>query len=171
MSQGLGLREVRRWPRWTIIPIGLLLAGIAIGLGLLLEPAGYALAPGEVEPTPTLPAINYGRTESDGCHDCHVSLAALRASADDPATAEDHLIEAESVMTTHGTLGCVACHEGAGHETGKEAAHQGLVVDQCTEEPKKCLVCHAGLPDVIPGDRLRTPHEMLSSHRRNSDRL
>jgi hypothetical protein len=164
MSQGLSLREIRRWPRWTIIPIGLLLAAIAVGLGFLLEPAGYALAPGEVEPTPTLPAINYGRTESDGCHDCHVSLAALRASADDPVTAEDYLIQAESVMTTHGTLGCIACHGGDGHAEDKESGHQGLVADQCTDDPKQCLICHEGLPDVIPGDRLRTPHEMITTH-------
>lgn len=161
MSQKLSLRRIRRWPRWTIIPIGVGLSVVAIVLGLLLEPAGYALAPGQVEPTPTLPAIHYSRTQSDECHDCHVSLPALRASAEDPATAEEYLIEADSVMTPHGTLGCVACHSGDGEATDKKVAHQGLIADMSADDPAQCLICHADLPAEIPGDRLRTPHKMV----------
>jgi hypothetical protein len=161
MSKKFGLRGIRRWPRWTIIPLGILLAFVAIGLGLLLEPAADALSPGDVEPTPTLPAINYARTESDGCHDCHVSLPALRASADDPATAEDYLIEPESVMTPHGTLGCVACHGGDGQAGDKETGHQDLIADMSADDPKQCLICHPDLPEEIPGDRLKTPHRVI----------
>ncbi len=161
MSSRLGLRKIRRWPRWTIIPIGILLAVVAIVLGLVLESASLAVAPGQVEPAPTLPVINYSRTESHGCHDCHVSLPALRASADDPTTAEEYLIEPESVMTPHGTLGCGACHGGNGEAEDKETAHQGLIADMSVEAPSQCLICHRDLPDEIPGDRLRTPHKMV----------
>lgn len=161
MSDKLSLRRIRKWPRWTIIPIGILLAGVAIGLGLILEPAGYALSPGEIVPTPTLPAINYSRTLSDGCHDCHVSLPALQASADDPTTAEDYLIEPESVMTAHGTLGCVACHGGDGMAEEKDAGHEGLMADITKDQPGQCLICHRDLPVEIPGDRLRVPHQIV----------
>ena len=161
MSQKLSLRRIRRWPRWTIIPIGIGLAMVAIGLGLLLEPVSHALTATPVVPTPTLPIINYSRTLSDGCHDCHVSLPALRASAEDPTTAENYLIEPESVMTPHGTLGCVACHGGNGEAEDKETAHQGLIADLSADDPMQCLICHHDLPDEIPGDRLRLPHGRL----------
>lgn len=161
MSPKLSLRGMREWPRWTIIPIGILLAVIAIVAGLLLEPAGYALSPGKVEPTPTLPAINYSRSDSDGCSDCHVSLPALQASADDPTTAETYLIEPESVMTPHGTLGCVACHGGNGEADDKEAGHKELMADPTEQDPRQCIICHADLPTEIPGDRLRVPHELV----------
>ncbi|MGC9333096.1 MAG: cytochrome c3 family protein, partial [Anaerolineae bacterium] len=163
MSPKPSLRRIRKWPRWIIIPIGLLLAMFAIVLGLFLEPAGYALSPGEVEPTPTLPAIDYSRTLSDGCHDCHVSLPLLRASATDPTTAEAYLIEPESVMTPHGTLGCMACHGGNGQATDKETGHQGLIVDISQEDPKQCIICHSDLPVEIPGDRLRVPHQIVEN--------
>jgi hypothetical protein len=96
MSPKLSFRAIRKWPRWAIIPIGIFLAVVAVVLGLVLEPAGYALSPGKVEPTPTLPAVHYSRTQSDGCHDCHVSLPLLRASASAPTTAEEYLIEPEA---------------------------------------------------------------------------
>ena len=150
MSQKLSLRRIRKWPRWTIIPIGLGLAGLAIVLGLLLEPAASALSPTDVEPTPTMPTIAYSQGISDSCHDCHFSLPALQASAADPDTAETYLIEAESVATPHGKLGCLACHGGDGEATDKEAAHQGLVADMSAQDPEKCVICHQELPDEIP---------------------
>ncbi len=161
MSFDRSLNKIRKWPRWTIIPLGILLAGMAIALGLLLEPAGYALSPVQPEPTATLQAINYSRSDSDGCHDCHVSLPALQASADDPMMAESYLIEPESVMTAHGTLGCVACHDGDGHAEDKEAGHEGLTADPTEADPKRCIICHIDLPAEVPGDRLRVPHELV----------
>lgn len=162
MRDLFNLRRVRRWPRWFIIPVGIILAALAVVLGLLIEPAADALSPGEVEPTPTLLAVHYSRTLSDGCHDCHVSLPALRASAEDPSAAETVLIEPESVMTAHGTLGCVACHAGNGEAEDKETGHEGLIVDISRDEPEQCIICHADLPVEIPGDRLRVPHEIVS---------
>ena len=164
MSPKLLLRRMREWPRWTIIPIGLLLAGFAIALGLLLEPAGYALSPVKVEPTPTMPAITYSEGLSGSCHDCHFSLSALEASAADPSTAGAYLIEAESIATPHGRLGCLACHGGDGEAAAKEAAHEGLVSDMSAEEPEECLICHQDLPDEIPHDRLRVPHGEIIAH-------
>lgn len=161
MSQGFGLRRIREWPRWTIIPIGIGLAGLAIVLGLLLEPVAGALSPVEVEPTPTMPTIAYSGAHDEGCHDCHFSLPALQASAADPAMAESYLIESESVVTPHGKLGCIACHGGDGHAEDMETAHQGLMADMSAQEPEKCLICHQGLPSEIPGDRLRVPHGLI----------
>jgi hypothetical protein len=158
MSQKLSLRRIRKWPRWTIIPIGLGLAGLAIVLGLLLEPAADALSPVQVEPTPTMPAIAYSQGLSDGCHNCHFSLSALQTSAAFPDTAEGYLIGAESIVTPHGRLGCLACHGGDGEAEDKEGAHQGLVADMTAQDPEKCVICHEDLPNEIPGDQLRVPH-------------
>ncbi|MGD2206118.1 MAG: hypothetical protein PVH17_05005 [Anaerolineae bacterium] len=158
MSQKLSLQRIRNWPRWIIIPIGLALAGLAILLGLFLESAADALSPVKVEPTPTMPTIAYSQGTSDGCHDCHFSLDALQASALDPGTAETYFIEAESIVTTHGKLGCLACHGGDGEAADKEAAHQGLVADMSAQDPEKCIICHQDLPNEFPNDRLRLPH-------------
>ena len=140
MSPKLFLRRMRRWPRWTIIPIGLVLAALAIILGLILEPAGYALSPVVVEPTPTMPTVAYSEGLSDSCHDCHFSLAALEASASDASTAATYLIEEESIVTPHGRLGCLACHSGDGQAADKEAAHAGLVADMSAEDPEMCVI-------------------------------
>lgn len=161
MSQKLSLHRIREWPRWTIIPLGLGLAGLVILLGLLLEPAVGALSPVYVEPTPTMPSIAYSQGLSDGCHDCHFSLSALQASAADPDAAKAYLIEPESVVTPHGRLGCLACHGGDGGSADKEAAHQGLVADMSAQDPEKCVICHQDLPSEIPGDRLRVPHGIV----------
>ncbi len=158
MSPKLFLRMIREWPHWTIIPIGLALAGFAIGLGLVLEPAGYALSPNMIEPTPTMPVVDYSQNTSGSCHDCHFSLPALEASAADPATAANYLIEPDSIVTPHGKLGCLACHEGDGTAQTKEAAHQGLISDMSAQDPGTCIICHEDLPDEIPNDRLRVPH-------------
>lgn len=161
MSPKLVLRRIRRWPRWTIIPLSLALAGFAIVLGLFLDSAVKALSPVEVEPTPEMPTIAYSGALVTSCQDCHFSLPALEASIEDAALAEAYLIERESVVTPHGRLGCIACHGGEGDAENKETAHQGLVSDMSAEEPEKCMICHEGLPDEIPGDRLRIPHGVI----------
>ena len=161
MSQKLSLRSIRKWPRWTIIPLTLGLAGLAIVLGLLLVSVSVAVSPTYVEPEPTMPAIAYSEGKSDGCHDCHFSLTALQGSAVEPDRAEEYLIEPESMVTPHGKLGCLACHGGDGGAADKEAAHQGLVADMSTQDPEKCVICHQDLPNEIPGDRLRVPHGLI----------
>jgi hypothetical protein len=161
MNNNLNLDRMRSWPRWTIIPISLALAGLAIVLGLLLEPAADALSPVQPTPTPAMPAIAYSGATVPGCQDCHFSLPALQASAANPDTVETYLIEAESVVTPHGKLGCIACHGGDGQVQDKEAGHQGLVSDMSAQDPEKCLICHQDLPDEIPGDRLRVPHGVI----------
>lgn len=161
MNNNLNLDRMRRWPRWTIIPISLALAGLAIVLGLLLEPAADALSPVQLTPTPTMPAIAYGGATVTGCQDCHFSLPALQAGAASPDTVETYLIESESVVTPHGKLGCIACHGGDGQAQDKEAGHQGLIADMSAQDPEKCLICHQDLPDEIPGDRLRVPHGLI----------
>jgi hypothetical protein len=164
MGPKLIFRRIRRWPRWTIIPLSLGLAGLAIVLGLFLDSAVNALSPVVVEPEPEMPAIAYSAGQSDGCHDCHFSLAALEGSATDPKAAAGYLIEPESVVTPHGKLGCLACHGGVGEAADKETAHQGLVADMTAQDPEKCVTCHEDLPDEIPGDQLKVPHGVIVEH-------
>jgi hypothetical protein len=90
-----------------------------------------------------------------------VAAGLLQASAADPTTAEQYVIEPESVMTTHGTLGCLACHGGNGQTMDKAIAHQGLIRDISQEDPRQCIICHFDLPVEIPGDRLRVPHQIV----------
>jgi hypothetical protein len=161
MSQKSGLQRTRTWPRWTIIPIGLGLAALAIVVGLFLEQAVKALNGDGPEPAPTMPTIAYSGALADACHDCHFALPALQASATDPDRAAEYLIEPESIATPHGRLGCIACHSGDGEAEDKESAHQGLVADMTAQEPETCLICHQDMPSEIPGDRLRVPHGLL----------
>ena len=163
MHHKFALRNVRQWPRWAVVPIGLGLAGFAVLLGLVLEPAGYALSPVKVEPTPTIPAVGYGRSISDGCHDCHFSLEALQAIAVDAAHAEAYLIEPLSIYTPHGSLGCVACHHGDGEAQDKETGHNGLIRDISQAQPEQCIICHRDLPEQIPGDELLIPHQIVEN--------
>jgi hypothetical protein len=151
----------REWPRWIVVPIGLGLAGLAVALGLLLEPAGHALSPSGEVATPTLPAVAYGRDVSGGCHDCHFSLPALEASAADPNAAEEYLIDPESVWTNHGSLGCVACHGGDGEAEDKEAGHAGLILDITEQQPEQCVICHHDLPKKFAENELLIPHELV----------
>jgi hypothetical protein len=161
MNRNSILSRIRAWPRWTIIPIAIGLACLVIVLGLLLEAAGHALSPVAAEPEPTMPTIAYSAGQSDGCHDCHFSMAALESAAADPATAAEYLVQPESVVTPHGKLGCLACHGGDGAVTDKEAAHAGLVADMSARDPEKCIICHDEMPDEMLHDRLRVPHAVV----------
>jgi hypothetical protein len=163
MSHRPGPRNVRRWPRWAVIPLGLSLTGLVILLGMLLESAGHALRPVQVESTPTMPAVGYGRSVSEACQNCHFSLEALQTSAADVAHAEAYLIEPLSIHTVHGSLGCVACHQGEGEAEDKETAHSGLIRDISRSQPEQCVICHRDLPEQIPGDELLTPHQIVES--------
>lgn len=155
------LRSARGLPRWAVVPIGLALAGFSVLLGLVLEPAGYALSPVLETPTPTIPAVEFSRSSSGGCQECHFSLAALQASAVDPAHAEAYLIDSRSPLTLHGSLGCVACHSGRGSAESKEAGHVDLVLDITKVRPQQCISCHRDLPEQIPGDELLIPHKIV----------
>jgi hypothetical protein len=146
-----------RWPRWTLIIIGLVLALLPIVVVLLLEPVSQAFAP-TIIPTPTLPFIHYARPLSGECEKCHFDKQALAASTKSSENAEDFYIEPASVDTPHGQLGCIACHGGTANVADKEAAHQSLIKDLSETHPEDCLLCHRNLPDQIPEDHLRTPH-------------
>ena len=151
----------RDWPRWAVVPIGVGLAILAVAMGLLLEPAGYALSPGKEAATPTLPAVHYGRDISQGCHDCHFWPSALKLSAIDPNSAEEYLIDPASVNTIHGSLGCVSCHRGDGEAKDKEDAHAGLILNITQEHPEQCVICHLDLPEKIGENELLIPHELV----------
>jgi hypothetical protein len=153
----------RELPRWIVVPIGLTLAGLAVALGFILEPAGYALSPETHVPTPTIPAAGYGRDLSEGCHNCHFSLPALVASADDPNSAGEYLIEPVSVQTRHGSLGCVACHGGDGQAADKATGHTDFILDITQARPEECIICHFDLPDKVPENELVIPHQLVEN--------
>jgi hypothetical protein len=146
-----------RWPRWSLIVIAFGLVVGAIILAFVLEPIGLALAP-TVTPEPTLPAIHYARPISTACENCHLNLDALAASADASEDVTPYLIDAASLQTPHGSLGCITCHGGTSGTADKEVAHQNLILDLSETHPEDCLLCHRDLPAQFPDDHLRTPH-------------
>jgi hypothetical protein len=142
--------------------VALLLIVVTIIAALILVPIGKALAP-TVTPEPTLPAINYAREISTSCEDCHLDQAALTDSGAHAGDVERLQIEAESLETIHGSLGCITCHGGTGDTQDKDAAHEGLLLDLSETHPEDCLLCHRNLPERIPEDDLRTPHGQISN--------
>lgn len=163
MARRFNLKVPKTLPRWSVVPVGLALAAFAVALGLVLEPAGYALSPSKEVPTPTIPAVAYGRSISESCQTCHFSLDLLEASAQDPATANAYLIQPHTMQTPHGSLGCVACHHGKGDQSEKDAAHEGLVADISETHPEQCIICHQDLPTQTEENALRIPHELISN--------
>ena len=149
-----------KWPTWIVIVIGFALLVFAVASALLLEPLAQTLSP-ELTPTPTIYFIKYARQISHGCEDCHFDRQALTASADAGSDLDAAWIEPQSLAMVHGPLGCVTCHEGNGETDDKTAAHEDLIVDVSLSRPLDCIVCHTDLPEVIPGDRLRTPHTIV----------
>jgi len=149
-----------KWPTWIVIVIGFALLVFAVASALLLEPLAQTLSP-ELTPTPTIYFIKYARQISHGCEDCHFDRQALTASADAGSDLDAAWIEPQSLAMVHGPLGCVTCHEGDGETDDKTTAHEGLIVDVSLSRPLDCIVCHTELPEVIPGDRLRTPHKIV----------
>ena len=147
-----------RWPKWYLIPIAFLMVCGAIGTALLLGPISTALSPTKPTPVPTLPFIHYAKPLSGECETCHFDPQALATSAESAEKAEDAYISPDSLTTPHGRLGCITCHGGTEGESGKEAAHQGLVQDLSVTHPQDCVLCHRDLPAEIPEDHLRTPH-------------
>ena len=146
-----------KWPKWSIIVIAFALGAFTIAVALLLEPVAQAVSP-ELEPTPTIYYIQYGKQVSGGCEDCHFDKDVLAASAEPGADVDAAWIEPESLAMVHGRLGCVTCHAGDGEADDKDTAHKGLVADLSETRPMDCVLCHSDLPDVIPGDRLKLPH-------------
>ena len=46
------------------------------------------------------------------------------------------------MLTTHGSVGCVICHDGDSSQDDKETAHIGLVIDP---SPISCVACHSDI--------------------------
>jgi hypothetical protein len=151
-----------RWPKWMLFFVAVALVVVLIGLTMLLEPIGRALAP-TVTPEPTLPIVQYARPISGECENCHLDKQALAASAAPSEDVETYYIEPSSLETPHGSLGCITCHGGHGDIQDKEAAHEGLIPDLSATHPEDCLLCHRDLPAQFPDDHLRTPHGEVSN--------
>lgn len=150
------------WPNWILIPIAFGLTLFAIGIGLVLEPAAQAIAPAE-EPTPTLVILPYAEPLSGGCVDCHTDQAALQAAGAEGEELERVYVQPDDVMSLHGRLGCVTCHDGDGEVEDKDAAHEGLIANPShfEEADTYCLPCHFNLRSEIPEHNIQTPHERI----------
>jgi hypothetical protein len=156
------------WPKWLVIPIGVLMIAFTIGVGLALEEVTQPLAP-VIEPTPTLVMLPYAAPVSGGCVNCHTSRERL---AEEAALTESDVarlyIEPQDVQSLHGRLGCVTCHRGNGQAEDLKASHVGLVVNPTTVDNAKvyCLTCHHRLRTDVPEHFIHTPHRevLMANH-------
>lgn len=151
-----------RLPQWVAIPAALVLVLLIVGIGVVVEPVIQSVA-AHPAPTPTPELLAYRAPQSVSCIHCHVSEAALRASAGPDADVNRLLILPEEVYSLHGRLGCVTCHGGDGTTDDVAAAHQELVPNPSDyrEAAKICLPCHADLRVDIPEKFIHTPHERI----------
>ncbi len=155
------------WPKWLVIPIGVLMIAFTIGVGLALEEVTQPLAP-VLEPTPTLVMLPYAAPVSGGCVNCHTSREKLAEEALAEPDIDRLYINPEDVQSLHGRLGCVTCHRGNGQAEDLKASHVGLVVNPTTVDNAKvyCLTCHHRLRTDVPEHFIHTPHRevLMANH-------
>ncbi|MGQ9709957.1 MAG: hypothetical protein ACUVXE_05710 [Anaerolineae bacterium] len=147
------------WPKWTVILIGLALAVFVILIALALEPMAQALA-SRPTPTPVIPRLAYAAPQSRDCILCHTNEETLRQTVTDAEELKRLWIDPADVLSTHGQLGCMTCHRGQ-EGTELQVAHTGLVKDPTLHFKEECILCHRNLPDEIPGEQLRAPHNSV----------
>ncbi len=150
-----------RWPTWTVVFISIGLAVATILVGLVLEPAAQSIAP-QPTPLPTHIHLAYAAPQSDQCIACHMDTEHLRGMVETEEELQRIVITADDMHSTHGRLGCVTCHRGIGGTADAVTAHQDLVVDPSLHFSEECDLCHRDLPNEIPEDRLRTPHNSVA---------
>ncbi len=63
---------------------------------------------------------------------------------------EKVLVSAEFAETTHGGLGCIACHGGKDGILTKEEAHEGIVIDPTQGAATACNACHPNEVETVP---------------------
>ena len=85
-----------------------------------------------------------GPTTPGACADCHTSLEALTASASQGVDPAKELVKSDFVASRHDSKGCWACHKGDPLASGKDAAHDGMVVDPVADGgTAACGQCHS----------------------------
>jgi hypothetical protein len=124
-----------------------------------LQPAiqGETLRPGTLQLAMYVPA-----PVSDACRDCHTSQDELLAAGATQESLAQLLVEPENPETPHGLIDCVTCHHGNGALEDLEAIHSDVIADPSQGDAHMCLSCHNDLPDEVPQDRLRTPHDEVA---------
>lgn len=64
---------------------------------------------------------------------------------------EKVLVSTDFEHSTHGALGCTACHWGQDEAVDKDEAHAGMIVAPSTGEATACQACHAKETAAMPG--------------------
>jgi hypothetical protein len=59
------------------------------------------------------------------------------------------IIDGTFADSTHGKLGCIACHGGKTGILEKEEAHEGMVADPSSGDAEACRECHAAVVDTV----------------------
>lgn len=62
---------------------------------------------------------------------------------------EKVLVSTDFADTTHGSLGCIACHGGQDGELEKDEAHNGIVIDPTEDGAEVCKMCHSSIVDDV----------------------
>jgi Ni/Fe-hydrogenase subunit HybB-like protein len=145
--------------RWVALPVAGVLLVLTPLVAIGLQPVIHSetTRPGTAEmamfqPVPT----------SENCRDCHTSQDELLAAGASQQDLAQLLIDPQDPATPHGTIECVTCHHGNGSGQDLETIHTEVIADPSEGDADMCLSCHNDLPEEIPQDRLRTPHNEVA---------
>jgi Ni/Fe-hydrogenase subunit HybB-like protein len=154
-----GISPTRR-PRWIVPGVGMTLLLLTIVVVVLLQPVVRAVGP-QGETTPPLSMETSTMSHSQECRECHLEQTALSRAGADSHDLARLTIEPDPPEAPHGRLGCVTCHQGSGGTADPSVAHVALIADPSVIGSRGCLSCHHDLPNEVPQDRLRTPHDQV----------
>jgi Ni/Fe-hydrogenase subunit HybB-like protein len=145
------------WPLRSVVLTGFVLLLLTVAVVLLLQPVAQAATPKTASASgPTM--MTFAAFQSKSCEACHLDQETLARAGSEESELAQLVIEQRDPETAHAAVGCVTCHWGVGNTADVKAAHVGVILDPSRGDFEACLACHHDMPDIFPGDRLRTPH-------------
>jgi Ni/Fe-hydrogenase subunit HybB-like protein len=160
---GSSQREDRARPlglsRWVALPVGAVLVLLTPLVTIGLQPVIHSET---IRPGTAAMAMFQPIPVSENCSNCHTSQDALLAAGARQEDLGQLLVKPEDPETPHGAIECVTCHHGNDSTQDLETVHSEVIADPSQGDAHMCLSCHHDLPEDIPQDRLRTPHNEVA---------
>jgi hypothetical protein len=79
---------------------------------------------------------------------------------------EKVLVSTEFAASTHGEIGCIACHGGQEGVLEKEDAHEGMVIDPSEGNAAVCAECHEETVETFPSSLHATQQGYFTAYAR-----
>jgi hypothetical protein len=145
------------WPLRSVVLTGFALLALTVAVIFLLQPVARAATP-QAAPASAPTLVTFAMSQSESCETCHLDQETLARAVAEESELTRLVIEQRDPETAHAAVGCVTCHWGVGDTEDIDAAHVGVIADPTRGAFEACLACHHDMPDIFPGDRLKTPH-------------